>query len=84
MDHSQFIIITFRLHVFNYIKYNITCHKIFSAVLLHKTAFLIFYPQKSDFVVPQVIAVLEGSNSIMYYGLNIYSLAPKETKYRDY
>ena len=38
---------------------------------------------QSDFVIPEVKTVCEGSNSLWYFGPVIWNLIPKEIKYSD-
>ena len=38
---------------------------------------------QSDFVIPEVKTVYEGSNSLRYFGTIIWNLIPKEIKYNN-
>ena len=83
MDHSLYIITIFRHYVLNYIKYTIVCHEFFVSDLFTRNINSYKLRLKPDFVIPQVRAVLKGSNSIRYYGPIIWSLVPEEIRYTD-
>ena len=83
MDHSLFIITIFRHYALNYIKYTITCHKLFSVSFFTRNNSTYNLLSKSDFVIPQVSTVFKGPTSISYYGPIICSLVPEKIRYTD-
>ena len=83
MDDSLFIITIFRHYALNYIKYTITCHKLFSVSFFTRNNSTYNLLSKSDFVIPQVSTVFKGPTSISYYGPIICSLVPEKIRYTD-